>query len=97
YRSLRSARLLPVPLFALWFASGQDSVSGRTGQVPQTTFAGGASAVAAAVPRAVLPQSVQAFLLPGWPQGRLGEPFAARRLADAERCERQALARGVGG
>ena len=52
-----------------------------------------AAAVAARVPAALLRQPVQAQLPAGRPEGRLGQPVAARRLAHALRRRRPRLAR----
>ena len=85
-RPLRAARLLPVPLPALRRAAGEDPVPGRAGDVrPRRTPPDELRQLAAGVPAAVLRQPVQALVPAGRPEGRLGQPVAARRLAHAQR------------
>ena len=82
-RPLRTARLLPVPLPALRRAAGEDPLPGEAREVPPGLFAGRSEALAGGVPEALLRQPVQAERAAGRAEGRLDQPVAARRLADA--------------
>src|SRR5439155_5017281 len=95
-RPLRAARLLPVPLPAVRGRPGEGAVPGKARGVRGEVPAGAGAEVAAGVPDAVLRQPVQAELPAGWAEGRLGEPLAARRLADAVRRGRRGVARRAG-
>ena len=85
-RPVRAARLLPVPLPALRGAAGEDPVPGAAREVrPGRTRRTRCGSWLRVFLTAVLRQPVQAVVPAGRAEGRLGQPVAARRLADAER------------
>ena len=67
-RALRTARLLPVPLPALWSAAGEDPLPGRAGGLRPALHAGRDPRAGWACSAAIFRQSVQTFVLAGRPK-----------------------------
>ena len=93
--ALRAPRLLPLGAPAPRRGAAEDAVPGSPG-LQGRLRRGHAPALAAPVHGALLRPAVQALGAPRRPQGGLGQPLAAWRLADAQRRQQGGVARRAG-